>query len=104
MWVEQIEHPGLERFHGDEESDDFVVFAVGVDLLEFSAVVSSSKVKRSGNPKPDRRAQKQLQDALEIEGGLASAVFLQHCVADMLAGAVEDERATIEALDERVRE
>jgi hypothetical protein len=103
MWVEQLDGPGLERFGGDTASAEFVAFAVGAELLEFSAVVAASKVKRTFNPKPDRKAQERLIEAFDAEAGLTASVFLQHCVADMLAGAVEEERAAIEALDDRVR-
>jgi hypothetical protein len=103
MWVEYMDGPGLERFGGDTASAEFVAFAVGAELLEFSAVVAASKVKRSFNPKPDRKAKERLIEAFDPEAGLIASSFLQHCVADMLAGAVEDERTAIEALDDWVR-
>ena len=102
MWVERMDDPGLERFGGDQESAEFIAFAVGAELLEYSATLAASKVKRSFKPKPDRKARGQLIEAFDFEAGLTASSFLQHCVADMLAGAVEDERGAVEALDDRV--
>ncbi|MGA9635482.1 MAG: hypothetical protein WBQ41_09650 [Solirubrobacterales bacterium] len=103
MWVEEMDQPGLEAFGGKVGSREFVGFAVGAELLEYSAVLASSKVKRRFNPKPDRRAQAELEQAFDLQGGLTASSFLSHCVADMLAGAMEDLRGEIEELDEAVR-
>jgi hypothetical protein len=103
MWVEEMDEAGLEAFGNEVDSREFVGFAVGAEVLEYSAVLASSKVKRNFNPKPDRRTRAELEEAFDVEGGLTASSFLSHCVADMLAGAMEDMRDEIQEVDEAVR-
>jgi hypothetical protein len=93
-----------ESFNGDEEEPAYQALQVGEDLLDFSLAVSTAKIKRDGNPKQDRKALRHLGELVEAEGGATAAAFLQHCVAELLAGAVEAHRDEILAVDQRARE